>query len=71
MNVLTPVVAALTCIFVGWSLKPKRILAELSRGGDKVGFKTFYAAMVKFVAPLLVGAILVSEVCRMFGLWRI
>ena len=73
MNILTPIVAALTCLFAGWSLKPKRILAECRRGGDKVGFKAFYSFMVKFAAPLLVLAILVSEVCRIFGFggWKI
>lgn len=71
MNILTPVVAALTCLFVGWVLRPKRILAECRRGGDEIGFRTFYAVMVKFVAPLLVLAILVSELCRLFGVWTI
>ena len=73
MNVLTPIVAALICVFVGWVLRPKRVLAECRRDGRDVGFKTFYAVMVKFVAPLLVLTILVSEVCRMLGIggWRI
>lgn len=73
MNVLTPVVAALICIFVGWVLRPKRILAECRRDGGNVGFKLFYVVMVKFVAPILVLAILVSEVCRIFGIggWAI
>ena len=73
MNVLTPVVAALICIYVGWVLRPKRILAECQRAGRAVGFKVFYVVMVKFVAPVLVLAILVSEVCRIFGIggWAI
>lgn len=73
MNVLTPVVAALICVFVGWVLRPKRILAECQRDGSRIGFKVFYVVMVKFVAPMLVLAILVSEVCRMFGIggWAI
>ena len=73
MNVLTPVVAALICVFVGWTLRPKRILAECRRDGSAVGFKVFYVVMVKFVAPLLVLAILISEVCRIFGVggWAI
>ncbi len=66
MNILTPVVAALICVFVGWTLGPRRILAECQRSGERVGFRLFYAVMVKFVAPLLVIAILVSEICRMF-----
>ena len=73
MNVLTPVVAALICVFVGWVLRPKRILAECQRDGSAVGFKVFYVVMVKFVAPALVLAILASEICRIFGVggWRI
>jgi NSS family neurotransmitter:Na+ symporter len=73
MNVLTPVVAALICVFVGWVLQPKRILAECQRDGSAVGFKVFYVVMVKFVAPILVLAILASEICRIFGVggWRI
>ena len=73
MNVLTPIVAALICVFVGWVMRPKRILAECRRDGADVGFKFFYVVMVKFAAPILVLAILVSEVCRIFGIggWAI
>ena len=72
-SVLMPIVAALTCYFVGWVLSPKRILAECQRHGGAVGFKYFYIVMVKFIAPLLVLSILVSEVCRAFGIggWSI
>ena len=76
MNILTPVVAALLCVFVGWVLGPKRILAECRRDGDRGAartFNVFYIVMVRFVAPILVAAILVSEICRMFGIggWSI
>ncbi len=73
LNTLTPIVAALICLFVGWVLGPKRILAECRRDGSSVRFRGFYVAMVKFVAPLLVLAILISEVCRTFGVggWEI
>jgi NSS family neurotransmitter:Na+ symporter len=47
MNVLTPVVAALICVFAGWVLRPKRILAECRRDGSGVGFKYFYVVMVR------------------------
>ena len=71
MNFLTPVVAGFTCIFVGWILKPKRILAECRRSGGEIGFGAFYAFMVRFLAPVLVAAILVSELFRAFGRWSI
>ena len=71
MNFLTPAVAALTCIFVGWVLRPKRILAECRRSGGDVGFRAFYSLMVKYIAPVLVASILVSELLRAFGMLRI
>ena len=73
MNILTPIVAALICVFVGWILSPKRILAECQRSGERVGFRLFYVVMVRFVAPILIVAILVSEVCRCLkiGGWSI
>ena len=71
MNVLTPIVAALSCVFVGWSLRPKRIIAECRRGGGGFRFAAFYVVMVKFVAPLLVAAILVSEILRIAGVWSV
>lgn len=72
-SILMPIVAALTCYFVGWVLSPKRILAECHRHGGVTGFKYFYIVMVKFIAPLLVIAILISEVCRAFNIggWSI
>lgn len=73
LNTLTPVVAALICLFVGWVLGPKRIIAECRRGGGKVCFRGVYVVMVKYVAPIFVLAILISEVCRTFGVggWEI
>lgn len=73
LNTLTPVVAALICLFVGWVLGPKRIIAECRRGGGKVCFRGVYVIMVKYVAPIFVLAILISEVCRTFGVggWEI
>jgi NSS family neurotransmitter:Na+ symporter len=72
-SIFMPIVASLTCYFVGWVLSPKRILAECHRHGGATGFKYFYIVMVKFIAPLLVIAILISEVCRAFkiGGWSI
>lgn len=50
---LMPVVAVLTCIFVGWVIKPKTIIDEVCLGGHKFGRKILYVAMIKVVAPLL------------------
>ena len=72
-SVLMPIVAAATCIFIGWVLKPRGIEAEVEAGGNAFKAKALYRFMVKYFAPLFVIAILVSEVCRYFkiGGWSI
>ena len=72
-SVLMPIVAAATCIFIGWVLKPREIEAEVEAEGNAFKAKVLYRFMVKYFAPLFVIAILVSEVCRYFkiGGWSI
>jgi NSS family neurotransmitter:Na+ symporter len=72
-SVLMPVVAALTCAFVGWVLKPQAIIAECEADGQKLKAKAFYSFMVRYLAPALMVALLVSEVCRALGIggWSI
>ena len=72
-SVLMPIVAAATCVFIGWVLKPKAIEDEVEAEGNPFRAKALYRFMVKYFAPLFVTAILVSEVCRYFkiGGWSI
>ena len=52
-NVLMPLVAIATCILIGWIVKPKTVIDEVTHGGHKFGRKGLYIVMVKFVVPLL------------------
>ena len=52
-NVLMPILAILTCFLVGWVLKPKTVLDEVTKNGEKFGRKGLYVAMVKVIAPVL------------------
>ena len=72
-SVLMPIMAAATCIFVGWVLKPKAVVNEVEVEGHVFKAKGLYVFMVKWLAPVLVIAILISEVCRYFkiGGWSI
>ena len=72
-SVLMPIIAAATCIFIGWVLKPKEIEAEVEAEGNPFRAKVLYRFMVKYFAPLFVLAILISEVFRYFGWygWKI
>lgn len=70
---LMPIAAILTCLFVGWVIKPKAIIDEVEAEGHPFRVKHFFAFMVRYVAPAFVTAILISEVCRnlKIGGWSI
>ena len=60
-NIFMPIVAIGTCILVGWFVKPKTIIDEVTKNGEKMGRKHLYIAMVKYIAPvMLVILLLVS-----------
>ena len=51
--ILMPVVAIATCLLVGWVVKPKTIIDEITIGG--IGFRRekLYVVMIKFVTPIM------------------
>lgn len=60
-NCLMPLVALLTCILIGWVVKPKTVIDEVTYGGCKFGRKKLYIVMVKVVAPILLFALLLQS----------
>ena len=72
-SVIMPVVAALTCVFIGWVIKPQAVIDEVEAEGRPFRAKRLYVFMVRYFAPILVTAILVSEVIRTLfpKLWAI
>lgn len=66
-SVLMPIVALITCIMVGWFIKPKTIIEEAERNGEKLGRKGLYIAMVKIIAPIFLVIILVAYSLAQFG----
>ncbi|MCI6830825.1 MAG: sodium-dependent transporter, partial [Clostridiales bacterium] len=65
-NCLMPLVALFTCILIGWVVKPKTIIDEVTQ--DKYPFhrKRLYALMIKVVAPIMLVVLLLQSV----GLFR-
>lgn len=61
-SVLMPVAAMLTCVFVGWRLGVGRIVGEVEREGRRLPMKAAYAFFIRYLAPLILLAILVSQV---------
>ena len=63
-----PIVALLTCVFVGWIIKPKAIIDEV-RISSKFTAAGAWTIMIKYIAPVLVVIILVAYVAAQFGLF--
>lgn len=68
-SVIMPIVALLTCVFVGWIIKPKTIIDEVKLSGS-FKLEKAWTIMIKYVAPVLVIVILVAFVAAQFGLFK-
>ncbi len=70
-NIIMPIVALLTCFFVGYILTPKSVIEELEQNGNKFTMKKAYSVIVRFVAPVCIVVILVSSVLDVLGIIKI
>ena len=59
-NILMPIVAVLTCILIGWVAKPKTVIDEVTKNGEKFNRKIVYNVTIKFIAPILLLVILLQ-----------
>ena len=58
--ILMPVVSIATCVFIGWIVKPKSIIEEVTLGGHKFGREKLYVVMIKFITPVLLTLLLLQ-----------
>lgn len=65
-NILMPVVAISTCILIGWIVKPKAIIDEATKNGERFGRKGMYIVMVKIIEPVLLFLLLLGSL----GVWE-
>lgn len=52
-NFFMPLVAIGTCILIGWIVKPKTIIDEVEKNGEKMGRKRLYNIMIRYIAPAM------------------
>ncbi len=57
-NIFMPLLAVFTCILFGWITKPKYIIDEVTKNGEKFGRKGIYAVMIRYVAPVFLTLLL-------------
>lgn len=65
-SVLMPIVALLICVFVGWIITPKDLIEEIKLNSPFRAEKA-WVVMIKFLAPVLVIAILVWNIIGILG----
>ncbi len=65
-SVLMPIVALLTCIFVGYVIKPQAIIAEVELNG-RFRRKRMFQVFIKYIAPIILAAILICSVLQGLG----
>ena len=69
-SVLMPIVALLTCIFVGFVIKPKTLCDEIEITG-KFKAKKMFNVIIKYIAPVCIILILISSVLDALGIAKI
>lgn len=69
-SVIMPIVALLTCIFVGYVIKPKAIIEEIELTG-KFTSKKMFTIIIKYVAPIFIVGILIFSVLEGLGIIKI
>ena len=69
-SVIMPIVALLTCILVGYIIKPKAVIEEVELSG-KFKMKNLFTVVIRYVAPVFLVVILVTSVLDVFGIYKI
>ena len=65
-SVMMPIVALLTCIFIGWIVGPKMIEEEVMLS-SQFRLRKVWVFMIKYLAPVALVVILVAYVAQTFG----
>ncbi len=67
-SVLMPIVALLTCIFVGYIAKTNVVTDEVKASTDKFKSEKLYVVLIKYFSPILIVLILISSILNTFGI---
>ncbi len=61
-SILMPIVAIMTCIFVGYLIKPKTIIDEIESSAPTFKSKKLYVIIIKYIAPILLAMIFIGSI---------
>lgn len=60
-SLMMPFISFLTCIFVGWIIKPKWIIQEVESSGHKFKRKNLYTVMIRYIAPIMMAVLFLQS----------
>ncbi|MDO5401376.1 MAG: sodium-dependent transporter [Eubacteriales bacterium] len=63
---LMPLISFLTCVFVGWVVKPKWIEEEMESSGHVFTRKKLYYVMIRYITPVMMAVLFFQST----GLWK-
>ncbi len=69
-SLLMPLVALITCVLVGYFIKPKALIEEISISGQ-FKQKMLFSVMIRYIAPICIVLILASSILSALGLLTI
>ncbi|MBO5461128.1 MAG: sodium-dependent transporter [Ruminococcus sp.] len=58
---LMPLISFLTCIFVGWVIKPAWIEKEMESSGHKFSRKKLYYVMIRYITPVMMAVLFLQS----------
>lgn len=50
---MMPIISLLSCILIGWIVKPQWIIDEMEKSGHRFGRKKLYTVMIRYIAPVM------------------
>ena len=69
-SVMMPIAAFLTCIFIGYIIKPQTIVDEVKLSG-KFKLKNLFVIVIKYFAPICIALILITSILEAMGKFKI
>jgi NSS family neurotransmitter:Na+ symporter len=70
-SILMPICALFTCILIGFVVKPKAVINEATRNGEKFKSRNLFVVVIKWVSPICLVLILISSILDALGIFTI
>ncbi len=69
-SVIMPIVALVTCILIGYVIKPQALIEEIETNGE-FKRKTLFTIIIKYIAPVCIVGILIFSILEGLGIIKV